>query len=81
MRTLLKTVGHEKGIELIRAYLRMPDQWFLKKRHDLPTLMQNLNAVSQFLESGRLVTGKEIQHAEKSAAMRNLIDDAKEGGF
>lgn len=71
----LKTLGDQEGegraVRYVEAYLAMPDNWFLQKRHDVETLKQNLNAVSHFISSGKVVTAKVLQHAE------DLVDKAQ----
>ena len=64
IRRLVKDVGAERAKGLISAYLRMNDQWFLKKRHDILTLIGNVNAVTLAKEKGVVITAKEAQRIE-----------------
>jgi hypothetical protein len=53
---LVKDFGYERTSKILEAYLQMPDPWFVTKRHDVSTLLTNLNAVVQFLDTGKMVT-------------------------
>ena len=50
----LKTLGEEAGRanaeRYILGYLQMNDSWYIKNRHDVPRLIQNVNAVKLFCE-------------------------------
>lgn len=64
----LKSLGDQEGgdraVRYVEAYLAMPDPWFVKKRHDVETLRQNLNAVSHFLATGKVLTKKVLEGIE-----------------
>lgn len=79
IKTLVKDFGVYKATQFIEAYLDMPDSWFVTKRHDIATLMQNLNAVAQFIETGRLFTKKEIQNLDSQNTLRNTLDAIERG--
>lgn len=68
-KTLVKDYGPRRAEELVRAYLAMPDQWFMTKRHDITTLLANLNAVAQFADNGKLISKTELRQADESAAL------------
>lgn len=55
-KNFVKDHGSERAEALVLAYLQMPDNWFVTKRHDVTTLLSNLNAVAQFLDTGNMVT-------------------------
>jgi len=71
---LVKEHGLEKTNSFIEAYLQMPDPWFIKKRHDISTLVSNLNAVSQFLATGRLITNREITQIDTTISHQNILN-------
>lgn len=71
---LVKDHGLEKTISFIEAYLQMPDQWFIKKRHDVTTLIGNLNAVSQFIATGRIISNREINQMDTSISHQNILN-------
>lgn len=81
LNSLTKSLGAERATLVVQAYLRMPDQWFLTKRHDIETLMANLNAVTQFIETGRMVSRKEAQSVENSSVMAQTARDIERGGI
>ncbi len=58
---LTKDLGQERACALVQAYLQMPDPWFVTKRHDVSTLVTNLNAVAQFLDTGKMVTKAHVK--------------------
>lgn len=79
IKTLVSDFGVYKATEFIEAYLEMPDSWFVTKRHDITTLMNNLNAVAQFIETGRMFTKKEINNLDSSNSLRNTLDAIERG--
>lgn len=81
MKTLLQNHGAQKCEKIIRSYLKMPDSWFFKKRHDIPTMISNLNSISLYMEKGRVITQKEINDMDKNMATQNLIRDIQENGI
>lgn len=65
---MLKDLGLRAGAaaeQMIRAFLAMPDTWFVTKRHDIPTLMSNLNAVTQFIETGMMVSKSQLRDTDE----------------
>lgn len=64
MKKIVTTVGQERALLLVEAYFKMPDSWYVTKRHDIPTLMGNLNAVTQFAESGRMFSKRELNQLD-----------------
>lgn len=80
----LKTLAEENGIArlnaLISAYLRMPDPWFVKKRHDLATFINNLTSIADFEASGRVVTRSDVAQLDSSLAAQNTLQALRDGG-
>lgn len=76
-----RSIGYEKAKKIIFAYLDMPDQWFLTKRHDVDTMLGNLNAITLFEETGKVVSRKEIQNLDSLLRFKNLINDIEENGI
>lgn len=64
----LKSLGEQEGIDravkYVKAFLSMPDPWFMQKRHDVETMKQNLNAISHYLATGKVVTKKVLTELE-----------------
>lgn len=79
VKTLVNDFGVYKAIQFIEAYLEMPDSWFVTKRHDIATLVNNLPAVSQFIETGKMFTKKEINGLDSSNTLRNTLDAIERG--
>jgi hypothetical protein len=79
LKILTKDLGYEKAIRFVEGYLQMPDSWFATKRHDVPTLMQNLNAVAQFIETGVMFSKQEIRDLDRQVANSNTLDALRRG--
>lgn len=79
IKSLVKDMGYQKAMQYIEAYLEMPDAWFVKKRHDIPTLMSNMNAVTQYIQTGRLFTNRDIRSLEQAVNTQNLLDMVERG--
>lgn len=79
LKRLAKDHGAERSENLIKAYLQMPDGWFLTKRHDVSTLLANLNAVAQFLDTGRIVTKNETRQLDAAVTNQNTLDALRRG--
>lgn len=79
IKSLVNDFGVTKAMEFIEAYLQMPDSWFVTKRHDVSTLLGNLNSVSQFIDTGRMFTRKEINNLDQTNSTKNLIAMVERG--
>lgn len=79
IKQLVKDVGPLRASELIQAYIDMSDQWFITKRHDIATLISNLNSVVQFADTGESVTRIEAQQADSAMSLSNQIRRIEEG--
>jgi hypothetical protein len=79
LRTLTKDHGEESAIKLLESYLSMLEAWFVTKRHDLVTLTQNLNAVSHFMHTGKVITRKDVKTLESAVNTQNLLDMVDRG--
>lgn len=79
----LKQIGETNGIErtkiLLEAYLRMNEQWYLKKRHDLATFSNNLTAVAQFVETGRIITNQDLKNIDRGISNANTLKALENG--
>jgi hypothetical protein len=71
IKDLVNDFGAARAEVLIRAYLQMPDQWFVTKTHDIETLWSNLNKVSLFADSGRMITKQETRDLDTQVATKN----------
>lgn len=79
LKTLLKQVGSARAAETITAYFKMPDAWFVTKRHDIPTMMGNLNSITQFLDTGRMITRSDLKNLDQNVSTQNLLKMIDEG--
>lgn len=57
--------------KIIRGYLHMPDSWSTQRSHPVEMIESKINEVVRYLETGKVVTKKVVQHAEE------LIDKAQ----
>lgn len=78
-KNLLKYVPLERAKRLVTAYLDMRDQWFITKRHSLTVLIDNIDAVNTFLETGATVTRIQINHLERAETTRSQLDRVAKG--
>lgn len=81
LKKFLKDHGWNKAERYLKAYFSMPDQWFITKRHDVGTLLTNLNSVAQFSETGRMVTKKELNQIDQTISTQNLIEEIRRNGI
>lgn len=79
LKGLLEQAGKERAEKLVQAYLSMPDSWFLTKSHDIPTLMGNLNKVSQFVDTGKMLSKSEITQVDKAVSNSNTLNALRRG--
>ena len=79
IKSLVKDFGLDRSIKILQAYLNMPDSWFITKRHDLVTLKANLNSVSHFISTGKLITKSDLKNLEQTIHTNSLIDKIKNG--
>lgn len=79
----LKTLGEAHGLEktklLLQAYLRMPDAWFVKKRHDLTTFSNSLNEIAHFATTGKVLTKREVNTIDQAVTNQNTLNQLREG--
>lgn len=79
----LKSIGEENGfdrtVELLEVFLRMNEDWFLKKRHDLATFANNLTAVAQYSKSGRVITKQDLNTFERKVSNQQTLDALRKG--
>lgn len=79
LRRLAKELGPDRAHALITAYLQMPDSWFVTKRHDVSTLITNLNAVVQFADTGKMITKAQTRELDSKINMQQTIDALRRG--
>lgn len=79
LKDLTSQQGAARVKDLLGAYLRMPDSWYLTKRHDLATFMSNLTAISHFADTGLVVTKKELHAFDNAMTNQNTLQALREG--
>lgn len=74
---LVKDLGSPKVGELLKAYFQMNTPWFLTKRHDISTLLQNLNDITIFAETGKTFDAKnsaQLREASNLDVMKRYLE-------
>ena len=80
LKRLLGGVGSVDTMSrIIAAYLDMPDPWFVNKRHDVVTLEANLAKVSQYEQSGQIVTQAQIRDLDRKTTHQAILEKARKG--
>lgn len=79
LKSILAQVGMDRAIKLVQAYLAMPDQWFVTKRHDLGTFLANLTSVTHFVETGKVITRRETQQLDAMTTNQNTLEALRGG--
>lgn len=79
----LKNIGEQNGRDktknLFEAYFRMPDPFFVKRRHDIQTFLNNLTSIAAFMESNRVVTNSELRSMDSMVTNSNTAQALREG--
>jgi hypothetical protein len=52
LQNLIKTAGLDRTLEILEAYFTSDDYRFTQKKHDVPTLIYNLNQVTLLADTG-----------------------------
>lgn len=73
-KTFVKDHGEAKALSFVEGFLEMPDKWFVTKRHDVGTMLANLNAIAQYLATGKVYSQKEINTLDANVGTKNLLD-------
>jgi hypothetical protein len=76
---LVHDVGLPRASELVTAYLSSRESWFLTRRHDVPTLMSNLNNAALVADTGKSLTRTEINQIDKQQTNQNTLDAVRRG--
>lgn len=64
--------------EVVGFYLTHNDGWYLKRQHDLGSLLQAAESLHTQWQRGQAVTSAQVRQAEKSIAMSDLISQFEE---
>lgn len=79
IKTLVQQVGGERATQFVHAYLQMPDSWFVTKRHDIPTMVGNLNAITQFIATGKVITKRNINQLDLAVTNDQTLQALENG--
>lgn len=74
-KTIVNDHGLPRSLELLETYFQMGDAWFTQKRHDLPTLVNNMMAVA----AGKTVTRNQAQAAERKSGAQAQLERIHRG--
>ena len=78
-KTLTKDLGSSRAIKFVEAYLGMRDSFFVTRRHDAATLMGNLGAIAQYMETGHMISKQEIRNLDSHNSFQNQLDRVDRG--
>lgn len=67
-------LGVERAVALVRAYLQMTDEWFIKQEYRLAILAQNVKKVGLFLDQGVAITPGMARSAGLEANNKAVCD-------
>jgi hypothetical protein len=76
---LVKEFGYDRSVKIISSYLAMNDSWFVKKRHDVGTMVTSLNAIAQFAATGKGVNNTQLRQSEVHDANMALLEKVRKG--
>lgn len=79
MNQFVKTAGVEKAKVFVEAYLQMVDSWFVTKRHDIPTLVGSLNAITHFIDTGQMITRRQTNQLDLASTNQSTLDALRNG--
>lgn len=81
LKSFAESAGLAKAKTMIGAFLTMTESWFITKRHDIPTFLNNLNAVTQFMENGRNLTSADVKTIDSANNLENTLRSIRENGI
>ena len=72
-KTLAKDIPSERLCQLIEVYLQMEDPWFVKKGHDVNTLLTNIQKIALALDTG------DEQGVARYKSIKDILNEEKKG--
>lgn len=78
-KNLLTDFGENRAALLISAYLQMPDSWYVTKKHDVWTLIQNIPSVALFADSGKIISRRDADQLDLAITTQNTLDALRRG--
>jgi hypothetical protein len=74
--SLVDQVGAEQAPHVAHYYVSLNDQWYQKKSHDIPTLVQNAQGIFTQWATGTNKTSRDYQQDERRSLLANNRDEA-----
>lgn len=78
-QTVVKSVGEEDGINLVKFYLSHNEAFYLKVTHSLNILIRDLQPLMTQMKRGKKFTNNDIRQFEKSQHYRDQMDRIDKG--
>jgi len=83
VKNLVKDLGIAKVTNLLEAYVKISDEWYCKKSHDLKTFQMNLATISAYASGGKITSSgaakKEQLYASNADVAKSLIQKIQKG--
>jgi hypothetical protein len=74
--SLVDQIGLENAPHVAAYYVTLDDQWYQKKSHDVPTLIQNAQGIFTQWATGTNKTSRDYQQNERRSSLANSRDEA-----
>jgi len=69
-------VGQDEAPLIAAYYIALDDQWYVKKGHDVATLLQNAQSIANQWAAGTNHTSSDYRQHEKRSSLSNNMDQA-----
>ena len=79
IKSLVKSLGEKRLVEILEAYFVMPDAWIVGRKHDVTTLNANLSKIAAFADTGEFITQTQVQQLDRTATAASQIERIKRG--
>lgn len=70
---VVKALGLERAIELVRVYVQMKTPWFRTKAYDFMTFYNSLGVIQEQLDTGRTVNRVQLREDERNEASVDAV--------
>lgn len=79
LQAATKELGEARVLEMLHAYFKMPDAYFIQKRHDVVTFHMNLSKIAAFADTGEFMTSTQTRQLDRTATTVSLIERIRRG--
>ena len=79
LNRMVKEHGLKRAEALIKAFLKMNDSFYIRKRHDPLTLSRDIQAVGHFADHGKNITATEAKQMERTSEYKDLMSRVDSG--